>query len=105
MWGTGWVWAWLVGGGGGCERLEFRDLSAFYQKELPREDVENAFRQAPCQFQRQMNAVNMYNVKYPMPMLDALWQTREEEMEAEYAQCVLLVSGFVKVLAARRREA
>ena len=52
-----------------------------------------------------MNAVNMYNVKYPMPMLDALWQTREEEMEAEYAQCVLLASGFVKVPAARRREA
>ena len=105
MWGTGWVWAWLVGGGGGCERLEFRDLNAFYQKELPQESAEGAFRQAPCQFQRQMNAVNMYNVKYPMPMLDALWQTREEEMEVEYAQCVLLASGFVKVLAARRREA
>lgn len=94
-----------MGAGGGCERLDFRDLNAFYQKELPQESAEGAFRQAPCQFQRQMNAVNMYNVKYPMPMLDALWQTREEEMEAEYAQCVLLVSGFVKVLAARRREA
>ena len=105
MWGTSWAWAWPVGAGGGCERLEFRDLNAFYQKELPQESAEGAFRQAPCQFQRQMNAVNMYNVKYPMPMLDALWQTREEEMEAEYVQCVLLASGFVKVLAARRREA
>ncbi|OAO16972.1 Poly(A)-specific ribonuclease PARN-like domain-containing protein [Blastocystis sp. ATCC 50177/Nand II] len=75
---------------------DFRDLNAFYQKELPQESAEGAFRQVPCQFQRQMNAVNMYNVKYPMPMLDALWQTREEEMEAEYVQCVLLASGFVK---------
>ena len=94
-----------MGAGGGCERLDFRDLNAFYQKELPQESAEGAFRQVPCQFQRQMNAVNMYNVKYPMPMLDALWQTREEEMEAEYAQCVLLASGVVQVLAARRREA
>ena len=87
------------------ERLDFRDLNAFYQKELQQEDVENAFRQVPCQFQQQMNTVNMYNVKYPMPMLDALWKKREDEMEAEYEQCVLLASGFVKVLAARRREA
>ena len=87
------------------ERVDFRDLNAFYQKELPQENAEGAFRPSPCQFQRQMNAVNMYNVKYPMPMVDALWQKREEEMEAEYAQCVLLASGFVKVQAARRCEA
>lgn len=46
-----------------------------------------------------MNTVNMYAMKHSMPMVLASWKQREEEMEAEFVQCVLLASGFVKVSA------
>lgn len=61
--------------------------------------MESLFSKAPCQFQDQMNTVNMYAMKHSMPMVLASWKQREEEMEAEFVQCVLLASGFVKVSA------
>lgn len=51
-----------------------------------------------------MNTVNMYAMKHSMPMVLASWKQREEEMETEFTESVLLASGFAKVSAVVRHE-
>ena len=49
---------------------------------------------APCQFQNEMNTINMDALDCTMPLTQTLWKEREDKMTTDLAQRVLLASEF-----------
>ena len=77
-----------------CQRVDLRDLNAFWEKALPQDNVANSLVRSPCQFQTQMNTINMFNIAVVMPVQTEQFAAREAELEKTAHQLVLLASEF-----------
>ena len=56
--------------------------------------MNNPLVRSPCQFQAQMNTINMFNIAVVMPVQAELFAAREVELEKTGNQLVLLASDF-----------
>lgn len=81
-------------GRGNRPSVDLRDLNAFWERSLPQDYVTNPLMRSPCQFQAQMNTINMFNIAVVMPVQEELFATREAELEKTSRQLVLLASEF-----------
>ena len=56
--------------------------------------MNNPLVRSPCQFQAQMNTINMFNIAVVMPVQAELFAAREADLEKTGNQLVLLASDF-----------
>lgn len=73
------------------------NLNSFFTTPLSTVHLDNLYIRQPVQFQYAMNVINMYNMKYGMPLNVDEYKTKQQELVDEFNKTVVLVTGFEEV--------